>query len=127
MSKNKKQHQVTLDGLMTIETLDTGLHALQFDCCDDFEGEPFKGRFRVQCMRDGNIYMNQYAKRIPNHAMFRDDNASLTLGRNKRYYFVFTMPEELAEQMPEQLVRQATLIAQKMMRQQIEQQKEERD
>lgn len=122
MSKIKKQH-VTLDGMMTIETLDTGLHALQFDCCEDFEGEPFKGRFRVQCMRDGNIYMNQYPKRIPTHAMFRDDNASLTLGRNKRYYFVFTMPEELVDQMPEQLVRQATLIAQKMVRQQIEKQK----
>ena len=29
------ERQVTLDGLMTLGKLETGLHALQFECCED--------------------------------------------------------------------------------------------
>lgn len=46
--------------------------------------------------------------------LFREDNSSLSLGRNGRYYFVFTLPEELVDELPLELVRQALSIAQKV-------------
>ena len=45
---------------------------------------------------------------------FREDNSSLTLGRDRRYYFVFTLEEGQVKQLPDRLVRQALAIAQKV-------------
>ena len=45
---------------------------------------------------------------------FREDNSSLTLGRDGRYYFVFTLPEKQLAQLPDRLVHQALTIAQKV-------------
>ena len=45
---------------------------------------------------------------------FREDNSSLTLGRDRRYYFVFTLPEKQLAQLPDRLVHQALTIAQKV-------------
>ena len=45
---------------------------------------------------------------------FREDNSSLTLGRDRRYYFVFTLPEKQLAQLPDRLVHQALSIAQKV-------------
>ena len=56
------------------------------------------------------------AKRIRNKALFRDDNSSLSLGQNGRYYFVFSMSEERVLELPQQLVRQAKAIANKVLR-----------
>jgi hypothetical protein len=53
---------------------------------------------------------------VRNEAIFRDDNCSLSLGRNGRYYFVFSMPEQLVDELPMQLVRQAGEIARKVMK-----------
>ena len=47
---------------------------------------------------------------------FREDNSSLTLGRDDRYYFVFTLPEKHLAQLPDRLVHQALSIAQKASR-----------
>jgi hypothetical protein len=47
---------------------------------------------------------------------FREDNSSLTLGRDHRYYFVFTLEEGQVKQLPDRLVRQALAIAQKVAR-----------
>lgn len=77
--------------------------------------EPFKGMFHVQAMRDGNVYITETPRRKRNRALFRDDNSSLSLGRNSRYYFVFSMPRERADELPEELVRQACAIAKKMV------------
>ena len=109
------KREVTLEGLMTSGWLETGLRTLDFMCCENVEAEPFKGDFHVQGMRDGNVYMQQKPKRVRNKPIFRDDNSSLSLGRNSRYYFVFSMPSQRADELPEELVRQACAIAKKMV------------
>ena len=38
----------------------------------------------------------------------------VSLGRDGRYYFVFTMPEEQFDLLPDRLVHQALAIAQKV-------------
>lgn len=106
---------MTLEGLMTFGMTQNGLHTMDFQCCEDVEAEPFKGDFHVQGMRDGNVYMQQKPKRVRNKPIFRDDNSSLSLGRNSRYYFVFSMPSQRADELPEELVRQACAIAKKMV------------
>ena len=108
-----------VEGLMTFGMLETGLRTLDFECCEDVEAEPFKGDFHVQGMRDGNVYMQQKPKRVRNKAIFRDDNASLSHGQNKRWYFYFSLDEDQLEQLPDKLVRQASTIAQKVLRELI--------
>ena len=114
-----KERQVTLDGLLTIGMLETGLRTIDFECCEDVEVEPFKGIFRVQGMRDGNVYMQQKPRRIRNKALFRDDNCALSHGQDGRWYFYFSVDEDRIGELPEQLVRQASSIAQKVIRELI--------
>jgi hypothetical protein len=68
----------------------------------------------VQILRDGHIVIHELPKRVKNKAIFRDDNSSFTLGRDGKYYFVFTMPEQLVYEIPHQLKRQAAAIAEKI-------------
>ena len=111
--------QVMVEGLMTFGMLETGLRTLDFECCEDVEAEPFKGDFHVQGMRDGNVYMQQKPKRVKNKPLFRDDNASFSQGKDGRYYFYFSLDEDRIGELPEQLVRQASAIAQKVLRELI--------
>ena len=111
--------QVMVEGLMTFGMLETGMRTLDFECCEDVEAEPFKGDFHVQGMRDGTVYMQQKPKRVRNKAIFRDDNASLSHGQDKRWYFYFSLDEDQLEQLPDKLVRQAGAIAQKVLRELI--------
>ena len=104
---------------MTFGMLETGLRALDFECCEDVQMEAFCTKCKVQGMRDGNVYMTELPKRHKNKPLFRDDNSSLSLGRDGKYYFVFTLPEQLVAELPEQLVRQASTIAQKVIRELI--------
>ena len=113
------ERQVTLDGMMTIGMLENGRKTADFQCCEDIEMETFSGTFKVQGMRDGNVYMTQKPKRVRNKAIFRDDNASLSQGQDKRWYFYFSLDENQLEQLPEKLVRQASAIAQKVIRELI--------
>lgn len=118
-TKNNKQNNeslVSLEGLMTIGKLENGLHTADFMCCEDVMLEAFSGIFKVQAMRDGNVYMNEKPKRIRNRAIFREDNASLSRGQNGRYYFTFSIPEEQLQHLPKKLVVQASSIAQKVIR-----------
>lgn len=108
-----------VEGLMTLGMLETGLRTLDFECCEDVEAEPFKGNFHVQGMRDGNLYMEEKPKRVRNKPLFRDDNCSLSKGRNGRYYFYFSLPEEQIGELPQQLIRQAGSIARKVLKQLI--------
>jgi len=117
--KDSIEREVTLDGLMTVSMLETGLRTLQFECCEDVDEEPFRGDFHVQSMRDGNVYMQQRPKRVRNKAIFRDDNASLSQGQDKRWYFCFSLDEDQLEQLPQKLVRQASVIAQKVLKELI--------
>jgi hypothetical protein len=113
------ERQLTLDGLLTIGMLENGLKTADFMCCEDVEMQSFSGTFKVEGKRDGNVYMTEQPKRIRNKAIFRDDNASLSQGQDKRWYFYFSIDEDQLEQLPEKLVRQAGAIAQKVLRELI--------
>ena len=104
---------------MTISMLENGLKTADFMCSEDVVMESFSGTFKVQGMRDGNLYLTQKPKRVRNKAIFRDDNSSLSQGQNKRWYFYFSLDENQLEQLPEKLVHQASAIAQKVIRELI--------
>ena len=116
MSKNKLKKSVTLDGLMTLGQLDDGRHTADFACCEDVQLEQVKGTFSVQIQRDGNVYMTENKKRIKNTPIFREDNSSFSHGRNKKYYYVFSMEDDRIDELAKELVRQANVIAQKITR-----------
>ena len=103
-----------VDGLMVFGLMESGLRTLDFECCEDVEMEAFSGTFKVQGMRDGNLYMTQKPKRVKNKAIFRDDNASLSRGKDGKWYFYFSLDGDQLEQLPEKLVHQASAIAQKV-------------
>ena len=109
-----KNTSVTLDGFATIEMLKNKLHRVDFHCTEDVRMEGFSGTFSVQAMYDGNIYVTEKARRKRNRPLFRQDNSSLSLGRNGKYYFVFTLPKEQLAELPEKLVRQANEAAAKV-------------
>ena len=103
-----------VDGLMTFGETDNGLHILDFMCTECVEMEPFLANCRVQGMRDGNVYITERPKQKHNTPIFREDNSSLTLGRDGKYYFCFILPEAKVKQLPDRLVHQALAIAQKV-------------
>ena len=106
----------TMEGQMTLGVTDNGLKTLDFMCTEYVEMEPFAATCKVQGMRDGNVYITERPRRERNTPLFREDNSSLTLGRDHRYYFVFTLPEEQRNELPDRLVHQALAIAQKVNR-----------
>ena len=114
--KNAIEKTTTLDGMMTFGKLDDGLNALDFSSFEAVEMEPFSATCKVQAMRDGNVYITEKPKRVRNKPLFREDNSSLTLGRDGNYYFVFKLSEELVEELPDRLVQQSLAIAQKVQR-----------
>ena len=114
VKKNKIKKSVMLDGLMTLGQLEDGRHTADFACCEDVELEQVVGTFRMQIQRDGNAYMTENKKRIKNTPIFREDNSSFSHGRDKRYYFVFSMADDHIDEVAEELVRQANVIAQKV-------------
>ena len=119
MEIRKKQifgEQVMVDGIMAFGKLENGLRTLDFECVEDVMAEPFVSDFRVQGMRDGNVYMTEKPKRHKNKPIFRDDNCSLSHGHNGKYYFVFTMDDEDIGKLPQQLVQQAGNIARKVLK-----------
>ena len=110
------KRQVSLDGMMTIGMLENGLKTADFMCCEDISMEAFSGTFKVQGMRDGNVYMSELPKRLKNKPLFREDNCSLSHGRNGRYYFVFSLDEDEVGLLPQKLMDQASAIARKVIR-----------
>ena len=109
------ERQAMLDGLLTLGILENGLRIADFQCCEDVLLDAFSGTFKVEGKRDGNVYMTEQPKRVRNKAIFRDDNASLSQGQDKRWYFCFSLDEDQLEQLPEKLERQAIAIAQKVL------------
>lgn len=117
IKKNEKENMITkLNGLMTSGSSDEGLRILDFACTEEARVEPFVATCRVQGMRDGNVYITEMAKRVRNQALFREDNSTLSVGQNGRYYFVFTLPQEQEAELSERLVHQALAVAQKVDR-----------
>lgn len=113
---NTVKRVVSVDGCMTFGKLTNGLNVADFQCCESVEMEPFIAKCKVQAMRDGNVYITELPKKHRNSPLFRDDNCSLSLGKNGRYYFVFSLPEEEVELLPNKLLRQAEAIARKMLK-----------
>ena len=105
---------VNYEALVNLGELKDGLRIANIVSCEDVEVEGFIGRCKVQLLRDGYIEIVQLAKRHRNKPIFRDDNCTFTLGKDGRYYFVFTMPEQLIYEIPGQLRRQAGAIAVKI-------------
>ena len=103
-----------MEGQMCLGVTDNGLKILDFMCTEYVELEPFAARCRVQAMRDGNVYITELPKLKRNTPLFREDNSSLTLGRDGKYYFCFILPEGQVKQLPDRLVHQALSIAQKV-------------
>lgn len=111
----KKTHKnVDYEAIVSLEELKNGLRLADIVSCDDVYVEAFLGKCKVQILRDGHIIIHELPKRVKNKAIFRDDNSSFTLGRDGKYYFVFTMPEQLVNEIPYQLQRQAAVIAGKV-------------
>lgn len=113
------ERQVILGGLLTLGMLENGLRIADFICSEDILLDEFSGTFKVEAKRDGIVYLTEKPKRIRNKAIFRDDNASLSQGQDKRWYFYFSLDEDQLEQLPDKLVRQAGAIAQKVLRELI--------
>lgn len=116
IKKDIKKNITTLDGMMTFGKMDNGQNALDFAATEAAELEPFTATCKVQGMRDGNVYITEKPKRLRNKPLFREDNCSLTLGRDGNYYFVLTLPAELVKELPDRLVHQSLAIAQKVER-----------
>ena len=113
------ERQVMLDGYLTLGLLENELRMADFTCCEDVEMQSFSGIFKVEVQRDGNVYMTEKPKRIRNKAIFRDDNATLSQGQDRRWYFYFSLDEDQLPLLPEKLVSQASTIAQKVIRELI--------
>ena len=115
-TKSKKNNKKTtmLDGMMGFSKTDNGLNILDFACTEYVEMESFVANCKVQAMHNGDVYITEKPKRLRNTPLFREDNSSLTLGRDGKYYFCFILPEDLVKQLPDRLVHQALAIAQKV-------------
>ena len=101
---------------MVFSQTEDGLRTADFECCEDVQLEAFTGKCKVQIMRDGNVYITELPKRVRNQAIFREDNSSLSHGQDGKYYFYFSLPEELIDELPKELVRQASVIAEKVIK-----------
>ena len=112
--KNNVQRNETLNGMMTFGIIDGNQHILDFVCTEFAEVEPFSADCKVQAMRDGNVYITERPRRVRNKPIFREDNCSLSLGRDGRFYFIFSLDEELVDVLPTELVAQAGAIAKKV-------------
>ena len=117
--KHSKKNQnpettTTMEGLMTLGMTDNGLKMLDFMCTEYVEMESFTADCRVQAMRDGNVYITEKPRRERNTPLFREDNSSLTLGRDGKYYFCFMLSEAPVNHLPDRLVYQALSISQKV-------------
>ena len=109
-----QQKPLNLDGFITIQLKDDGLHTADFQCCEDVQMEPFAGNFRVQGMRDGNIYMGQIPKRIRNKPKFREDHSSLSLTSHRKIYLVFCESVDEINEAPKNMVREVQRLAKKL-------------
>ena len=101
---------------MVFGQTEDGLKTADFECCEDVEMQAFIAKCKVQIMRDGNVYITELPKRVRNQAIFREDNSSLSHGQDGRYYFYFSIDESRVGELPEQLVRQASAIANKVIK-----------
>ena len=119
--KNSNKQKTVLkpieaEGMMTYGELENGLKIFDFQCLETVVMDEHCAHFKVKRMRDGNVYMTEVPKRERHKPIYRDDNSSLSLGKDDRYYFFFSLPKELIDELPSELVRQASTIANKVIK-----------
>lgn len=107
---------VEVVGMMTFGQDSEGLHIMEFESVEHVELEKHSGKYKVDVMRYGNVSLVEIPRRERNKPIFRDDNSSLSLGRDDRYYFYFSLPKDMIDELPAELVRQASEIANKVIR-----------
>lgn len=103
-----------IEGSMSFDELDNGLHTADFLAYERVEMEAYAGQFKVQVMRGGDVYMTELPKRIRQKPLFRQDNSSLSLGRDGMYYYVFRLPQAEVDNLPAKLVKEAREAAAKV-------------
>jgi len=117
---NKKQTElkpVSVDGSLSYVKDEKDLHLLEFEGYEEFDAREISGLYKVKGTFYGNILMEEKPKRNRgNKPLFKDDNSSLSLGKDGIYYFRFQLPEHMIDELPARLVRQASAIAQKVIR-----------
>ena len=109
-----QQKPLNIEGFVTIQKKDDGLHTADFQCCEDVQMEPFAGNFRVQGMRDGNIYMDQKPKRIRNKPKFREDHSSLSITSHRKVFVVFCESVDDIDEIPKNMVKEVRKLAKKL-------------
>ena len=114
-TKIKTTKAVNVEGVMSFNYTEEGLKTADFKAAQEVIMKEFASTFKMYGARDGNLYLTEMKKRVRNRPIFRDDNSSLSLGRNGKYYFTFSLDEELVQELPQELVRQASTIAQKVI------------
>lgn len=108
--RKKTKREISAEGLMTYGELDNGLHMADFMCCDDQEVTPFRGTCRVQMMHDGNMYITELPKRVKNKPLMRQTHSSFSLGKDKRYYFIFSLSADDLHLLPVLLIKEAKAV-----------------
>lgn len=110
----KNSREVNVDGIMTYGKLDNNLNQASFAPCEHVEVPPFIGRFKVQRMNNGYLYLVELAKRIRNSPLFRLAHSSFSFGRNAVYYYNFYAPDSELERIPELLEQEAHEAAERV-------------
>ena len=110
----KDSREVNVDGIMTYGKLDNNLNQASFAPCEHVEVLPFIGRFKVQRMNNGYLYLVELAKRIRNSPLFRLAHSSFSFGRNAVYYYNFYVPDSELERIPELLEQEAHEAAERV-------------
>lgn len=110
----KDSREVNVDGIMTYGKLDNNLNQASFAPCEHVEVPPYIGRFKVQRMNNGYLYLVELAKRIRNSPLFRLAHSSFSFGRNAVYYYNFYAPDSALERIPELLEQEAHEAAERV-------------
>ena len=113
--KNKKQRQVTVDGLMTFDKLKNGLHIADFVSTEHVEIEPFSGDFRVQGLRNGSVTMVQKPKRIRRGPIRRGDRWSISLTKDGFILINWRLSDKDIELAPKLLKKDAREMAEALV------------
>ena len=117
IEKQTELKPISVDGMLTIVKDEQGLNLMDFDGYDDFDAREISGLYKVKGSFDSKLIMEEKPKRNRgNKPLFKDDNSSLSLGKDGIYYFRFQLPEHMIDELPTRLVRQSSAIAQKVIR-----------
>ena len=102
--------EVCYEGLVSLSELKNGLRIADIVSLDDMNVESFTGHCKVQIMRDGHIYITEIPKRVKNKPIIRQTHSAFSLGKDKRYYFVFSLSAEDLHLLPTFLIKEAKAV-----------------